>query len=296
MGCNHPRIGYRARKVNEATGARPVVFRFPEGIPGTETAIPCGKCNGCLIDRSMQWGIRCYHEAKLHEHNQFITLSYDREHLPKDHMLNKKHLQDFFKRLRKRTGQKLRYLACGEYGPKTYRAHYHAAVFGLEIPDLIYYKDGKNGDKLYTSAFIEEVWGKGLVVIGNLTFASAQYVAKYTVKKHKLFKRLVEAENFVPPFNVMSRRPGLGMDWLRMNWEDVYPRDFITIDGKKYKPPRAYDKWLNTFQERVFREVKRARLIQAFKEHRAEDQHTRDLRGIARETIQESTQGTRDDI
>ena len=79
--------------------------------------IPCGKCVGCLLDRSRDWATRCMLEAKDHEHNCFITLTYNDDHLPdKREMINdltgeisespfrtlqKRDFQLFMKRLRK---------------------------------------------------------------------------------------------------------------------------------------------------------------------------------------------------
>jgi hypothetical protein len=40
----------------------------------------------------------------------------------------------------------------------------------------------------------------------------------------------------------MSRRPAIGLNWLKKYWSDVYPRDHVTINGMKLKPPRYYDK------------------------------------------------------
>lgn len=45
--------------------------------------IPCGKCIGCRLDYSKNWATRCVLEASQWEHNWFITLTYDEDHLPK---------------------------------------------------------------------------------------------------------------------------------------------------------------------------------------------------------------------
>lgn len=44
-----------------------------------------------------------------------------------------------------------------------------------------------------------------------------------------------------PEYITMSRRPGLGYDWFQKYKKDVYPGDFIIIDGKRHKPPGYYD-------------------------------------------------------
>lgn len=45
--------------------------------------IPCGKCIGCRLAYSKTWAMRCMLEAKDHENNEFVTLTYDEEHVPK---------------------------------------------------------------------------------------------------------------------------------------------------------------------------------------------------------------------
>ena len=40
----------------------------------------------------------------------------------------------------------------------------------------------------------------------------------------------------------MSRRPGIGKNWYDKYSQDLYPKDFITANGKKYKIPLFYDK------------------------------------------------------
>jgi len=257
MSCNNPIKCYRTVKADETTGKRPVVFRPPVGEPYTLMSVPCTKCNGCQKDRTIEWGIRCHHEAQQHESNQFLSLSYDKKNLPKDKMLDRRHLQLFFKRLRKNTGQKIKFMYCGEYGERTWRAHYHAIIFGLEIDDLTYCKTGKNGDPLYTSKKIDATWGLGMVICGHVSFASSQYVAKYINKRSHILKRLREASNFVAPFGQSSQ--GLGIDWLKKYYKDVYPNDYITIDGNKYKVPKGYDKWMEQNHPEELKEVKRNR-------------------------------------
>ncbi len=45
----------------------------------------------------------------------------------------------------------------------------------------------------------------------------------------------------LPEFTVMSRRPGVGKRWLDQYASDVYPGDFVIMNGKKHRPPRYYD-------------------------------------------------------
>jgi hypothetical protein len=132
--CYKPLLGYRAAERNEQ-GKRPLVFNPSQGLVDMPIKVACGQCIGCRLERSRQWAIRCVHEASLHEHNSFITLTYNDENLPADGSLDVRHWQLFMKRLRKRHGSGIRYFHCGEYGSKHRRPHYHACLFGLDFPD-----------------------------------------------------------------------------------------------------------------------------------------------------------------
>ena len=54
------------------------------------------------------------HEASMHKHNSFITLTYDEEHVPHRGQLQHDDFVKFMKRLRKHGA--VRYYMAGEYG------------------------------------------------------------------------------------------------------------------------------------------------------------------------------------
>lgn len=153
--------------------------------------IPCGKCDECRVSRSKEWAIRClaeYHSLpdSVKSQSWFLTLTYSDENnlgcLMPDHMTL------FWKRLRKAFPScKIKYFYCGEYGTNTYRPHYHAIVYGLPLDDLYKVNVSKLGDSLFSSDRLNEIWGKGYVVIGSLTLKSCSYVARYTLKKSASF-------------------------------------------------------------------------------------------------------------
>ena len=118
----------------------------------------------------------------MHKENCFLTLTYDDEHLPKGEKLEKEEMQKFWKRLRKATGTKIRYYMAGEYGTEGGRPHYHACVFGWKPRDTVVWREKKDF-KLFTSEFTNKIWGNGYVVVGDVTFDSAAYVARYVLKK-----------------------------------------------------------------------------------------------------------------
>ena len=45
-----------------------------------------------------------------------------------------------------------------------------------------------------------------------------------------------------PEFTKMSLKPGIGFDWYQKYKSDVYPHDYVVVNGKKVRPPRFYDK------------------------------------------------------
>jgi hypothetical protein len=273
MPCYSPITGYRSRYVNK-NGKRPLVFNAKDGYPDLPIQIPCGQCIGCRLEYSRQWAIRCVHEASLYTENSFLTLTYAPEHLPGDYSISKRELQLFIKRLRKVTGKKIRYFACGEYGEKNNRPHYHALIFGYDFPDKLPWSKTKKGDLLFRSKELEKIWTKGHSYIGHVTFESAAYVSRYIVKKQKgkdapekyeiLDKDTGEIHFQEKEFVLMSRKPGIGADWIKLYKKDTN-KDFITIRGKKMKLPKYYDNYLETLSEDDFHERKKERKKQALK-------------------------------
>ena len=260
MPCYRPLEGFRSL-VRNPNGKRSIVFNRRQGYTDMPIQLPCGKCTGCRLEHSRKWAIRCMHEAQMHQNNSFVTLTYCPEKLPtidKHPTLEKRHLQLFIKRLRKKYGKGIKYYACGEYGSGYGRPHYHLCIFGVGFMDKTVWKI-KNGNKLYTSEKLNKLWtdpadGKqiGWAVIGDLTFQSAAYVARYVMKKRKgkdkdsFYEKSYNHEtgeviSIQPEFPLMSRRPGIGQAWLERYKTEVYPQDSIIHDHKELKPPKYYD-------------------------------------------------------
>lgn len=223
MSCVQPIDCWKARRLN-ASGKRGIVFSLRDGFQDMALQVPCGKCVGCAADKAREWSIRCYHESQLHDLNSFITLTYDDEHLPSDGLISKKHLQDFFKRLRHDCI--FRYFACAEYGDLSRRPHYHAVIFGQDFRgghiDL--------GGGLYTSPRLAEVWGKGVVSVGAVTPESIAYVCGYTAKK------LGDSDTFT----LMSRRPAIGSGWLDKYKDELRRNGQAIMNGHTYAVPKSY--------------------------------------------------------
>lgn len=134
---------------------------------GDRQIVPCGKCNFCLMSRRADWTFRISQEAKLHSYSDFLTFTYDDEHLPLDRSLQKRDVQLMFKSLRKAIyPSKVRYYVVGEYGTETSRPHYHCILFGLD-PDFD----------------LQKVWQYGHVDRRKVEQACIHYVTKYHVNR-----------------------------------------------------------------------------------------------------------------
>lgn len=188
--------------------------------------VPCGQCIACRLNYAKFWSIRMMQELKLHDKACFVTLTYDDSHCPDNMYLCPEHLQLFWKRVRKRC--KIRYFACGEYGDRFGRPHYHAIIYGLA-------PDDRN--------IIEDCWSYGLVHVGTVTFDSCNYVAKYMTKKlrgNSLKEKLSKEPYYIPEFVVMSRRPGIGAELSFEMEQFLKDNGFVYRKGKRSSIPRYY--------------------------------------------------------
>jgi len=311
MPCYHPLTGYYAREVNE-TGKRSIVFSADKALTDVPVQVPCGRCIGCRLDRSLFWALRCVHEASLYEENCFITLTFDNDHLA-DGSLKVADFQNFMKRLRQKIApKKVRFFHCGEYGVKFDRPHHHACLFGFDFPDKVLFKKD-----LYTSAMLSELWPFGFSTVGKVTFESAAYVARYVLKKwskenlsgKELYDAMAALDAWrKDPFDAekyraahcadrvdvntfyggkhceyitMSRKPGIGSAWYDKFKTDIYPSGFAVLSGGKKVPlPKFYDGRfeLDNFVE--YAKLKCARLKRA-----QEDPNNTKARLISREQV-----------
>lgn len=251
MACDKPLNGYRSGKVSK-NGKYPLIVTGTNGPGGMQ--IPCGRCTGCRIEHSRQWAIRLVHEASLHEQSQFLTLTYDEENIPADRSLRKTHFQQFMKRYRKWLDKKISFFHCGEYGSQLNRPHYHAIIFGHSFGDKYQFGvNPKTKDKYYRSERLEKLWPFGYSTIGDVTFQSCAYVARYVMKKQTGKKaeqhyQIVDSEtgelykDLQPEYSTCSLKPAIGKGWFEKYESDVFPDDFVVLNGKKYRVPRYYDK------------------------------------------------------
>lgn len=242
--------------------------------------LPCGGCIGCRLKKSREWAIRCYHEAQMHDDNSYVTFTYDDDHLPLAGSLRHRDWQLFMKRFRKKRGH-TRFFMCGEYGEKRWRPHFHAILFGQDFADKCFYKYNKQGDPLFTSATLDSIWQQGACYLGAATFTSAAYVARYIMKKQtgknaESHYRLAEPvicpetgeviEALKPEYCRSSQTgplKGLGYTWLRKFKRDVFPCDFVVVEGRKFPIPRYYEKVLTEEDPEIMDEIKHLRYLRS---------------------------------
>ena len=236
--------------------------------------IPCGRCLECRLEYSRQWANRQMLEAATSYNNWFLTLTYSPEHLPKNSQgyptLIKEHVPEFIKRVRAYFKyhchvDNIRFFACGEYGDEHGRPHYHVNFFNLPLFDLEF-AFNKNGKPYFTSKILNELWSdavpdpngkrirgkkgkyklipRGIVVVGELNWDTAAYVARYVVKKAKGATSSVYKDlDIQPEFCQMSTHPGIAREYYDANKDTIYKYDKITVPGgKRVRPSHYYDK------------------------------------------------------
>lgn len=163
---------------------------------GTTIVRRCGYCESCRYTKRQEWSARIQLEAMCHDYSTFATMTYSSEFLPYPPQVLPKDLQLFIKRLRRRLEPRIiRFFACGEYGSRSLRPHYHAVFFGLEC-------------SLEVEKIVLDSWGMGHISVSEITSSRASYVAKYIAKD-------VSGDDPVPKewnreFARMSNRPGIG--------------------------------------------------------------------------------------
>lgn len=266
--------------------------------------IRCGQCAFCRLAHSQEWAYRCLIEAQQYEHNYFVTLTYNDTFLPGyrgginpetgetfTSELRRSDVTKFIKRLRSyckyhfnHTGVRVFY--SGEYGSINQRPHYHLILFNMpQLTDLKVHTVNK-GVPLYVSDTIQRCWSDGFdelgfCTVGDVTFDSAAYVARYCMKKQTGKDDVVNAPYYRPKarfyaklayYNVlpvkkspkrftrfpgyfrgrtkefvgMSNRPGIAASFLDANRDEIFKRDQFIVGTRDkvvaLKPFRYYEK------------------------------------------------------
>lgn len=271
MACSHPLYAYQ-----EAPGEKPIILagdylgqkiyfdRY--GNAREIIQLPCGHCVQCRLQYSRNWADRCMLEAQKYEYNEFLTLTYDPEDLPKGQKIDletgelygesnplvPEHLTKFIKKLRQAfargqyrvthddgaselikfpVNKNIRFYYCGEYGTKNQRPHYHLIIFNLNVPDKKFLFTNGSGSLNYTSDLIKSIWNKGLISLCPVTWETCAYTARYVMKKQKgpQSAEYYASQGLVPEFVRMSRKPGIGREYFDENRDSIYKYDAIYL-------------------------------------------------------------------
>lgn len=243
MACYRPLMAYYKDVPNE-NGKFSLTWNIGEAnLRRGIVTVACGKCVGCIGDRARELSIRCVHESKMHDDNCFVTLTYRDECLPNNGSLDKRDVQLFMKRLRKMYGKGIKFLVAGEYGGVKRRPHYHLLLFGIDFNDIE--SICENGKIYRQSKSLFKLWGKGYVTVGELNYATAKYVANYTIKNIGVDLEEGREKQFIIMSRGGTNGKGLGYGWYEKYSGDCFPSDYIIVgSGIKVKPPKYYFKEL----------------------------------------------------
>ena len=161
------------------------------------------------------------------------------------------------------------------------RPHYHAIIFNHDFKDKIA-TDQNNDQTYYISEELQTLWSdsktkrtRGICYIGQVTFQSAAYVARYTTKKitgkksKQHYKPVIledgtETER-IQEFAQMSKKPSIGKGWFDKYHLDIYRHDVMSVNCKNMRPPKYYDKEFEKLDPKRLRIIKHDRLANALK-------------------------------
>lgn len=166
--------------------------------------VPCGHCEECYSQRRNEWSVRLQlHTLSYDRMPLFVTLTYAPEFYP-DSDLDRKHVQDFIKRIRDKYdlyNTNFSFFGCGERGDTFGRGHYHLLLFGMPVYEELYSVD----DELCREV-IEKDWKFGQCFVCVADWSGIHYVTKYCLKHLEK----VYDSSFVPPFTICSKYIGKG--------------------------------------------------------------------------------------
>lgn len=266
------------------------------------------------------------HEKMMHKHNSSITLTYNDQHNP-GYSLSHRDWQLFTKKLRKALGKEvknyrspqqaaprlllhgrhgalphtpgeIKYYMCGEYGSQTSRPHFHACLFGVDFADKVYHKTTPAGQRIFISKTLDDIWGKGYAAIGEVTFESAAYIARYIMQKYdwgEKYDEIIDPETGeivkrIKQYNQMSRgnrlkkNNSIGASWLQQFQADAYPEGKIVLRNYKVPTPRYYDKKFQKIDKLAYEQLQYMRYV----EQLAQQEHHTYERLAVQEYVKES--------
>ena len=131
-------------------------------------------------------------------------------------------------------------------------------IFGVDFPDKELWSV-REDVRLYRSEILEKLWPYGFVSIGDVTFNSAAYVARYCCKVITGDDAVGHYQGRSPEFALMSRRPGIGKGWFETFAGDCFPKDYVTLRGVRMSVPKYYDYLYDIADPDEFEKVKAER-------------------------------------
>ncbi|QCS37168.1 replication initiation protein [Tortoise microvirus 63] len=204
-------------------------------VKGRPVQVGCRHCLSCRLDYQIALEFAVKHELfDIYQSGLgacFATLTYADSALPPHGSLRKSDFQNFLKNVRIQAKRKgtlppFKYLACGEYGDKFGRPHYHVIFLGVT-------------DALFNQ-FIRPLWKHGLCDCSTLGSGAIRYVLKYCTKSAmgSKAKEMYDDQSLTRPFIVHSKR--LGFNWLIRNRDDLVANNFCYLNKGHRVPLPAY--------------------------------------------------------
>lgn len=238
MKCINPVTIYYDYEYNRIKVNKYSLPLFKEKLRAVE--VGCGKCHACLSQKASELVMRVQHESMFYDYGcnaMFLTLTYNDKTRPSDNGLVLSDLQKFFKRLRKQCDKdniKLKYFACGEYGLKKKRPHYHAILFGLS-----YFNNSHK-------SLVNKCWNKGFTYFGTVTDKSISYCSKYMLKQGTFETGKYDVKKYREQH--YDRLVAKGLDPVvaryRSNNMSISLKDYYFLKNGKSAPFRVWSKGL----------------------------------------------------
>lgn len=163
----------------------------------------CGKCEECIASKRYKLSIRFKNEMDKHPYKYFLTITFNDVNIlrnplfynPKNNssyntMLSKYHVKKIIANIRNKLKRiygkqfTFSYFLCGEYGPKTLRAHYHIALF-MDQPLSLEKKKGIK-EKYTCDIFNSKQYGFYDLVKIKPNDKVSNYITKYMLKSSNL--------------------------------------------------------------------------------------------------------------
>lgn len=207
--------------------------------------VPCRQCMCCRLKKvqslRMMSDLYLYDRYVNGQGASFVTLTYSDNFLPINDSgvitLRKSDFQKFNKRfrinlMRNNLNIPYKFIACGEYGGKLSRPHYHIIMLGIT--------------KSIADEFVPLSWNhikNGISDIGSLARGGLNYVLKYCTKTSlgKDAKKLYDDNGVERPFICHSK--SLELDYFVRNLQEIEDNNFaLHHKGKLVSLPNYYRK------------------------------------------------------